>query len=236
MSNWEGSSDSQMVLSGMSILTDQLRRLPPCYWSHFGWFKKKKEGITPQINCNSTFGLLEKSSQWDKSCVGIGLRIIETFRGRQRLNKGAEISLVLLSWLLHLFHCGESVETRRSMEISETLSLNDSWYHPGREHDIKYLQGCSGDRRMQRLFFNMCACMWMQGHVMMPDQGLSFPHSPAKVSRSLNILSLLLGLGSPGQVWVWFSPKVVLGCMVKCKHEWNQHFLNQNHILRGRER
>lgn len=59
-------------------------------------------------------------------CLGIGLHIIESLRGGQRLNRGARISLVLSSRLLYLCQCGECTRTGKGMETSETLSLNDS--------------------------------------------------------------------------------------------------------------
>lgn len=73
--------------------------------------------------------------------LGIGLHIIESLRGGQRLNSWARISLVLSSRLLYLHQCGECMGTGKGMETSETLSLNDSWYRPGRERGIKYWQG-----------------------------------------------------------------------------------------------
>ncbi len=87
-------------------------------------------------------------------CLGIGLHIIESLRGGQRLNRGARISLVLSSRLLYLCQCGECTRTGKGMETSETLSLNDSWYHPGREWDIKYWQGLCVLKWWQR---NVCA-------------------------------------------------------------------------------
>lgn len=58
--------------------------------------------------------------------LGIGLHIIKPLRGRQRLKRGARISLVLSSRLLYLRQSGECTGTGKGMETSETLSLNDS--------------------------------------------------------------------------------------------------------------
>lgn len=59
-------------------------------------------------------------------CLGIGLHIIKSPRGGQRLKSGARISLVRSSWLLYLRQCGKCMGTGKGMETSEALSLNDS--------------------------------------------------------------------------------------------------------------
>ena len=111
-----------------------------------GWNEKEKEtGMSSRMNCNSVFYVVGNSSECVQACgVVPGHRVTHNrvlLRGGQRLNREARISLVLSSRLLYLRQCGECMRTGNGMETSQTLSLNDSWNHPGRERDIKYWQG-----------------------------------------------------------------------------------------------
>lgn len=182
---------------------------------------------------------------------GIGLHIIESLRAGQRLNRGARISLVLSSRLLYLRQWCECMRTGKGMETSETLSLNDSWYHPGRERDIKYWQGLCVLKWWWR---NVCACkgfgvflllrskcvcvcvcvmsVLLQLVCMHVNAGqwwhqtcgyLSLPF----LARAWWVVKYFISAGGAGFYWagvVWFSVQIALGFLVKWKHKCRKVF------------